>query len=109
MPIDFPDSPEVNDIFSTNNTSWIWTGSKWNVYATSIGTQGPPGVVVQAEAPSDTSVLWFDTDEPAVVGPTGPAGETGPQGPEGPTGPQGPAGTVLIEEDNTVIALRVFS
>jgi len=57
MPIDFPDSPTVNDVHSVGNRNWRWTGVIWE----SVGTLGP-------------------------TGPTGPIGETGATGPTGPTG-----------------------
>ena len=58
MPIDFPNSPEVNDTFTSGATTWIWTGTVWNTVTTAVGATGP----------------------------TGPAGATGPTGPIGLTG-----------------------
>lgn len=62
MPIDFPDSPSVDDLFTVGDRTWKWSGSVWN------------------------------TVEALTLGPTGPTGETGPTGPEGEIGPTGPTG-----------------
>lgn len=64
MPLDFPNSPTVNQVFeSGDGRSWTWTGTTWDA--------------VLSEAPA---------------GPQGPAGPTGPQGPAGPTGATGATG-----------------
>jgi len=57
--IDFPNSPTLNQQFTSGNTTWEWNGTTWDVIRT------------------------------PVVGPTGPQGATGPTGPTGPTGTQG--------------------
>jgi len=57
--IDFPNSPTLNQQFTSGNTTWEWNGTTWDVIRT------------------------------PVVGPTGPQGATGPLGPTGPTGTQG--------------------
>jgi hypothetical protein len=56
MPIDFPNSPTVNQEFSVDGNVWKWTGNTWDI-------------VLQT-----------------VVGPTGPTGATGLTGATGPTG-----------------------
>lgn len=60
MPIDFPNSPTVNDEFTSGSTTWRWDGNVWKV--------------VRDFAPT---------------GATGPTGPTGAQGQTGATGPQG--------------------
>jgi len=60
MPIDFPNSPTVNDEFTSGSTTWRWDGSVWKV--------------VRDFAPT---------------GATGPTGVTGAQGQTGITGAQG--------------------
>jgi hypothetical protein len=63
MPIDFPDSPDVDDLFTVGDRTWRWTGVAW------------------------------DTVEEVITGPTGPTGPegnftvTGPTAPTGATGP----------------------
>jgi hypothetical protein len=56
MPIDFPNSPTVNQEFTVDGNVWKWTGTTWDI-------------VLQT-----------------VVGPTGPTGLTGLTGATGPTG-----------------------
>ena len=43
------------------------------------GATGPEGIVAQTEAPTNTDILWLDTDAEAatITGPTGPTGPTG--------------------------------
>lgn len=69
MPIDFPNSPTLNEEFTASGTTWVWDGVKWLIKE-SLGPVGPTG----------------------PIGPTGPTGPaiTGPTGPLGPTGPTGP-------------------
>jgi hypothetical protein len=40
--IDFPNSPTLNQLFTSGQTTWIWDGSKWNIYT--AGSQGPMGL-----------------------------------------------------------------
>lgn len=54
MPINFPDSPSLNQVFIANNRSWVWDGTVWSSSG-SVGNTGPQGA-------------------------TGPAGPTGPAG-----------------------------
>lgn len=32
MPLDFPTSPSLNDVYTYESRSWIWDGSGWKVY-----------------------------------------------------------------------------
>lgn len=32
MAINFPNNPQTGDTFTSSGTSWIWDGSKWNLY-----------------------------------------------------------------------------
>jgi hypothetical protein len=74
--INFPDAPDVDDVFTSGSRSWVWTGSAWKLASASVGPSGPTG---PTGATGDT-------------GPTGPVGDTGPQGPTGATGPTGGTG-----------------
>jgi phage-related protein len=44
MPLDFPTSPTLNQIYTSSGYSWQWNGSAWNVY--SSGTSGISGPYV---------------------------------------------------------------
>jgi hypothetical protein len=69
MPIDFPNSPTLNQEFAVGNHIWQWNGSVWLIKTSQIvGPTGPTG----------------------LQGPTGPTGSQGPTGLSGPTGPTGP-------------------
>ena len=37
MPLDFPTSPALNQIYTSGIYSWQWNGSAWNVYSTTVG------------------------------------------------------------------------
>ena len=62
MAIDFPNSPTVNQEFTSGSTTWKWDGTAWQL------------LVTQSSGPT---------------GPTGSQGVTGPTGSTGPTGPEG--------------------
>lgn len=36
MPIDFPNSPSVNDQFVSGGRTWIWDGSVWKAYTQAL-------------------------------------------------------------------------
>jgi hypothetical protein len=70
--IDFPNDPDLGDIYIVSGKAWRWSGTVWDlVGAISEGPQGPTGPVS------------------TELGPTGPTGSVGFQGPTGPTGPAG--------------------
>jgi hypothetical protein len=54
MAIDFPSSPTLDQQFTSGGTSWIWDGSKWNLYAgASLVTQSQLSSTLASYAPSD--------------------------------------------------------
>jgi hypothetical protein len=119
--IDFPDTPDVNDVFTVGDRSWRWTGSVWlSIPVVALGPTGPTGAsgptgpagsfIASATAPESPAEgdVWYNTTTSrqfvyydsfwveattAVAGPAGPTGPTGPAGPLGPSGgPTGPTG-----------------
>ena len=74
--INFPDYPSVNDVFTSGDSTWKWTGSVWSIVRT--GVVGPTGAT-------------------GAVGATGPTGATGIAGATGPTGAQGPTGLTGLQ------------
>jgi hypothetical protein len=115
--IDFPNAPELNDEFTSGNTTWQWDGVSWNTIRTPIvGPTGPTGATgadgiwantSEAPASPEAGDAWFDPNTGGIfiyydgywveagaapIGPTGPAGATGPTGADGAAGPTGPAG-----------------
>jgi hypothetical protein len=87
--IDFPNEPDIGEIYIVSGKAWRWTGSVWDlVGAISEGPQGPTG-------PASTE-----------LGPTGPTGATGFTGSTGPTGPQGSnAGITVLGSVANIAAL----
>ena len=124
MAIDFPNSPNINDLHSFSGKTWKWDGEKWVVIYTDLsgpigatGATGPTGVaatvtvgtttggatgVVTNSGTSGAAVLDFvvpigatgATGPTGLTGVTGATGATGITGPTGPTGPTGVTGTV---------------
>ena len=90
MPLDFPTSPAVNEIYTFGGRSWIWNGIAWDVYSASpagnTGATGPAGAT-------------------GATGPQGNTGATGSQGPQGNTGATGATGATGPVGDY-VISLR---
>ena len=69
-----PAEPAEGDLWfnSTNALTYIYYDSFWVDLAPAIagptgatGATGEPGIVVQDEAPTETDVLWLDSDDPA--------------------------------------------
>jgi len=73
--IDFPNSPTLNQVFTSGGKTWVWNGSVWNTVTSALGFTGPTG----------------------AIGPTGPAGAQGATGPTGATGPAGANGTIGVD------------
>jgi len=68
--IDFPNSPEVDDLFTQGDITWQWDGTVWRGLGTTA--TGPAGVTISDDAPESNQVLWLDTDEePDVPVPAG--------------------------------------
>ena len=55
MSINFPNNPDVNDQYTFDGKTWIWTGSKWNF----IGTIPDQRTVI---APATTGTLTINSD-----------------------------------------------
>jgi hypothetical protein len=88
------------------------TGAEGPIGAT--GSTGLPGIVESDTEPTDTTVLWLNTDTPGTlgvgatgatgeqgitgdIGTTGATGEQGISGLDGATGATGPAGTIGVD------------
>lgn len=68
MAIDFPNSPSLNETFTSGSTSWSWDGTKWNVVAATVagptGPTGPSGsfnVGDTAPASPTTGTTWYNS------------------------------------------------
>jgi hypothetical protein len=87
--INFPNDPDLGDIYIVSGKAWKWSGSVWDlVGAISQGPQGLTGA------------------DSTVPGPTGPTGPTGFTGATGPTGAQGAnAGITVLGSVANIAAL----
>ena len=56
MAIDFPNSPELNQIFTSGSKAWIWSGSSWK------GHQGSPAVTLDGAETLSNKTLGSDLD-----------------------------------------------
>ncbi len=55
MSINFPNAPDVNDQYTFDGKTWIWTGSKWNF----IGAIPDQRTII---APATTGTLTINSD-----------------------------------------------
>jgi hypothetical protein len=108
MPIDFPDSPSVNDTFLINSVVYTWDGVSWNA-SVAPGDTGPTGPTGPR---GEDGIIGVDgstgpTGPTGLSGPTGPTGPTGLNGTVGPTGPTGPSGGFTTDSNAQVNSLGV--
>jgi len=108
MPLDFPTSPVLNQLYTFGGKTWKWDGAGWisyNIglvgpYVISInGVTGAIGIISGSNVTITQSGNTFTisssgsggggTGVTGATGPTGPTGSQGIQGPAGPTGSQG--------------------
>lgn len=88
MPIDFPNTPALNETFTVGDQTWYWDGTVWRISSAqgATGPTGPTGPI------GPTGDLGPTGPASTVPGPTGPTGPIGPTGPTGPTGAKGATG-----------------
>lgn len=107
MPLDFPTSPAVNEIYTFGGRSWQWNGTAWDVYSTVSGNvvtqlNGLTGGVTLAAgsnitlSPVGNTITISSTGGGGGGGGTGATGATGATGPQGNTGATGPVGDYVI-------------
>jgi collagen type VII alpha len=119
--IDFPNTPSVNDLFTSGSQTWIWTGIAWNLVISQVvgptGATGPQGSASTVTGPTGATGTFLIS---SVTPPANPqegdswfnsatgqiyvyydsywvesaSSNIGPAGPTGPTGAQGEASTV---------------
>jgi hypothetical protein len=80
MPLDFPTSPVLNQLYTFGGKTWKWDGAGWISY--NVGLIGPTGAIGNTGATGATG----------SIGPTGSTGATGATGSIGPTGSTGATG-----------------
>jgi len=100
MAIDFPDSPSLNQQFTSGSTTWKWNGSVWLVVRdfAPTGATGPTGAVGATGAQGETGATGLT----GVTGAQGETGVTGAQGETGATGAQGETGVTGAQGETGV-------
>jgi hypothetical protein len=87
VPIDFPNSPALNEVFTAGTQSWYYDGSVWRTVLTA-GPAGPTGKTGATGSTGPTGPTGSTgATGPSITGATGPTGSTGSTGPTGATGP----------------------
>lgn len=75
MPLNFPDTPSLNQIYTSGSNSWQWDGTVWNALSSAqVGINGSAG----------------------ATGATGSTGATGATGSVGATGAGGGATNAFV-------------
>jgi len=44
MPINFPNSPQLNQVYTEGNRTWTWNGTYWRAVSTTVGYTGSQGI-----------------------------------------------------------------
>lgn len=71
MPIDFPSTPSVGQVYTFGSRTWTWTGYGWQATSTTQGPQGIQGVQgVQGAAGAVSEVQILDNLQPLFDGVT---------------------------------------
>lgn len=71
MPIDFPNSPSVGQVYTFGSRTWTWTGYGWQATSTTQGPQGIQGVQgVQGSAGAVSEIQYLDDLQPVFNGVT---------------------------------------
>ena len=118
MPLDFPTSPVLNELYTFGGKTWKWDGAGWisyNIglvgpYVISInGVTGAIGIISGSNVTITQSGNTFTISSSGsggggtgVTGATGPTGPTGSQGIQGPTGATGRSVTYSYIEDGNL-------
>jgi hypothetical protein len=66
MSINFPDSPTLNQQFTSGGTTWIWDGTKWNLYlGANIVTTADLSSILSSYAVNTSPTI---TGQPSIAG-----------------------------------------
>jgi hypothetical protein len=121
MALTFPSSPAVDSTYTASGSTWIWTGTAWDLVRIAAGPSGPSGPagpspafsIVQTTPPlsPEPGQAWYNSTDGltyiyydsawiefgnSLAGPTGPSGPSGPSGASGPSGPSGASSLSMI-------------
>jgi len=72
MDVNFPNNPQINDVFTKGDRSWRWTGVYWRAFSTTVGYTGSQGESTFTWGPTppenaEIGARWFDTLEGALA------------------------------------------
>ena len=71
MALNFPDSPSVDDVFTSGSKSWIWNGSVWEAAPTVSDLDSISDVVITSVASNDVlqynGSSWVNSDVVSTV------------------------------------------
>jgi plastocyanin len=67
MPINFPNTPSINNTYTSENTTWIWNGSVWNVVTSSTAVVIPANNGFQKISVAGQSDVTADTLEDTLT------------------------------------------
>lgn len=78
MSINFPDSPQINEVYNYGIFSWIWTGVAWEIYTESLVTSAifNSTLVTHDYYEASISDMYIGVDYPGqvtIVLPSGPS------------------------------------
>lgn len=73
MPLDFPNSPNVNDIYTSGTRSWKWDGVSWGLVASGIvgpgvASGGTSGQVLVKNSSTDYDTSWSSSPSKMALG-----------------------------------------
>jgi hypothetical protein len=127
MPLNFPTSPVLNQLYTFNGKTWKWDGAGWVSYNIGLtgpqgpqgntgatGATGPQGIqgVTGATGATGSQGIQGNTGATGATGPTGATGSTGATGATGATGSQGlvgPTGPTGAIPTDYVISINGFT
>jgi hypothetical protein len=64
--IDFPDVPEVDELFTSGDRTWKWNGIAWEAFGTIIGATGPTGPTGSASSIVGIAPIDYDPVEEEI-------------------------------------------
>ena len=92
MPLDFPLSPTLNQVYSLGGKSWKWNGAAWETYNDNLGVdfvETVNGITGDVSVTGGTSISVVSAGKTLTVNYTGSGGGAGSQGATGATGAAG--------------------
>ena len=67
MPINFPNSPSLNQVYTFNGRSWEWTGVAWKSVTAAYGPTGPTGGTGSQGVTGSTGPIPTSDDDQLII------------------------------------------